>query len=108
MLLHLVDGTEEDVAASYRTVRGELVAYGHGLEDKNEIVALTKVDALTEAERVEKAQALGRAAGKVPFLVSAPTGEGVDQVVIALLKTIDQDVEAEAAALNTQPPEWRP
>ena len=108
VLLHLVDGTEEDVAASYRTVRGELVAYGHGLEDKNEIVALTKVDALTEAERVEKAQALGRAAGKVPFLVSAPTGEGVDQVVIALLKTIDQDVEAEAAALNTQPPEWRP
>lgn len=108
VLLHLVDGTEEDVAASYRTVRGELVAYGHGLEDKNEIVALTKVDALTEAERAEKAQALGRAAGKVPFLVSAPTGEGVDQVVIALLKTIDQDMEAEAAALNTQPPEWRP
>ncbi|MGX1306972.1 GTP-binding protein [Amorphus suaedae] len=108
VLLHLVDGTEEDVAASYRTVRTELVAYGNGLEDKDEIVALTKVDALTEAERQEKAQALGRAAGKVPFLVSAPTGEGVDQVVIALLKTIDRDLEAEAAALNTQPAEWRP
>ncbi|MGX1101072.1 GTPase ObgE [Amorphus sp. MBR-141] len=108
VLLHLVDGTEEDVAASYRTVRGELVAYGNGLEDKDEIVALTKVDALSEEERRDKAQALGRECGKVPFLVSAPTGEGVDEVVIALLKTIDRDLEAEAAALNTEPPEWRP
>src|SRR6478736_3657889 len=47
VLLHLVDGTGEDPAGAYQTVRNELEAYGHGLEDKPEIVALTKADALT-------------------------------------------------------------
>src|SRR6059058_5297556 len=47
VLLHLVDGTEEDPAAAYRTVRHELDAYGHGLADKPEILALTKSDALS-------------------------------------------------------------
>ena len=32
VLLHLVDGTSEDPAAAYKTVRGELDAYGHGLD----------------------------------------------------------------------------
>ena len=34
LLLHLVDGTAEDVIADYRTVRRELAAYGQGLADK--------------------------------------------------------------------------
>ncbi len=47
MLLHLVDGTGEHAGEPTRTVRAELEAYGQGLEDKHEIVALTKIDALT-------------------------------------------------------------
>src|SRR5438445_3601929 len=46
VLLHLVDGLNEDAGAAYRAVRHELEAYGHGLLDKPEIVALTKADAL--------------------------------------------------------------
>ncbi len=46
VLVHLVDGTQEDVAGAYRTVRAELEAYGEGLEDKFELVALNKADAL--------------------------------------------------------------
>src|SRR6202008_5149507 len=46
VLLHLVDGLSEDAGHAYRTVRGELEAYGHGLADKPEILALTKSDAL--------------------------------------------------------------
>src|SRR5918992_1715238 len=49
-LLHLVDGTSEDVGAAYKTVRRELEAYGHGLAQKPEIVALSKADALTAEE----------------------------------------------------------
>src|SRR5881227_3269313 len=45
VLLHLVDGTIEDAGIAYKTVRAELEAYGQGLEDKHEIVALTKIDA---------------------------------------------------------------
>ena len=53
-LLHLVDGTEDDVAGAYRTVRGELDAYGGALVDKTEIVALNKIDALTDDEIAAK------------------------------------------------------
>ena len=47
VLLHLVDGTGEHAGEAYKTVRAELYAYGHGLVDKLEIVALNKADALT-------------------------------------------------------------
>ena len=46
-LLHLVDGTQDDVVGAYRTVRGELKAYGGNLARKKEIVALNKTDAMT-------------------------------------------------------------
>ena len=58
VLLHLVDGTGEHAGEAYKTVRAELDAYGDGLADKPEIVALNKADALTP----EAAQAAGRAA----------------------------------------------
>ena len=58
VLLHLIDGTGEDAGADYKTVRAELEAYGHGLTDKPEIVALSKIDALTpEAIKAQTAQA---------------------------------------------------
>ena len=40
MLIHLVDGTQADVADAYRQVRHELKAYGAGLDEKPEIIAL--------------------------------------------------------------------
>ena len=46
VLIHLVDATQEDVAGAWRTVRGELEAYGEGLAEKPELVALNKIDAL--------------------------------------------------------------
>src|SRR5579864_7483215 len=53
-LLHLVDGTQDDVAAAYKTVRGELKAYGGNLVRKKEIVALNKTDAMTEEDIDDK------------------------------------------------------
>ena len=46
VILHLVDGTLDDVAGAYRAIRDELAAYGHGLAEKPEIVGLNKIDAL--------------------------------------------------------------
>ncbi|MFN3867653.1 MAG: GTPase ObgE [Hyphomicrobiaceae bacterium] len=90
VLLHLVDGTQDDVAAAYRTVRRELKAYGGGIETKKEIVALTKIDALDEAEREEKAAALQKAARKKPLLLSAVSREGLDAALYALVREIDR------------------
>jgi GTP-binding protein len=97
VLLHLVDGTEEDVAASYRIVREELKQYGAGLADKPEIVALNKVDALTDDDIKKKRAALRKVAKRPVALVSGAAGKGVPELLRALLKEIDAAVEAERA-----------
>lgn len=87
VLLHLVSGQEEDVAKAYRTVVNELDAYGHGLTDKPEILALSQIDTLDEDERAEKLQELAAASGKTPMMLSAATGEGM-QAALRALRTI--------------------
>jgi GTP-binding protein len=88
VLLHLVDGTEEDVAASYKTVRRELKAYGGGLGGKKELVALNKVDALDEDTRAEKAAALAKATRKKVHLLSGVSGEGREAMLRAVAKIV--------------------
>ncbi|MFN0042688.1 MAG: GTPase ObgE [Alphaproteobacteria bacterium] len=94
VLLHLVDGTAEDVVAAYRTIRRELRAYGHGLERKTEILALNKCDALSPAEIKRKCAALARAARKTPLALSGATGKGVTQALDALLATVRKKAKA--------------
>jgi GTP-binding protein len=89
VLLHLVDGTVEDAGEAYRTVRGELEAYGQGLADKPEIVALSKVDAMTPEAIKAQAAKLKKACKKAPLLLSSASREGVTEVLRALLKVID-------------------
>jgi GTPase len=90
VLLHLVDGTQPDVAAAYRTVRAELAGYGHGLVEKPEVVALNKADAMTPQARTSRLKALERAAGRPVMLISGATGEGVPAALRALADTIAQ------------------
>jgi len=109
VLIHLVDGTQEDVAGAWRTVREELDAYGEGLGDKREILALNKIDALTPELRKEKVKALKKAAGTTPMLVSGVSGEGVSEVLRAALKQIRAGRVQEAEDNQTPEPEvWRP
>jgi GTP-binding protein len=68
-------------SAAWRTIRGELEAYGEGLADRPEILALNKVDALDADERKAKAKALKKAAGVAPHLISGVSGEGVQDVL---------------------------
>ncbi len=100
VLLHLVDGTEEDVATSYRVIRGELAQYGAGLAQKPEIVALNKIDALSEADIKTRRAALRKASKRPVMLVSGVTGKGVPELLRALLKTIDEATAAEAEAAD--------
>ncbi len=81
VLLHLVDGTQEDVAGAWRTVRGELAAYGGGLAEKPEITALNKADALSQTLRAERTAALEAATGGPVAVVSGASGEGLDGVL---------------------------
>jgi GTP-binding protein len=83
VILHLIDGTLDDVAATYRTIREELAAYGHGLVSKPEIVGLNKTDALDAEAVAAKLHRLRRAAGRNATVLplAAATGNGVPEVV---------------------------
>ncbi len=91
VILHLIDGTGDDVVAAYKTIRGELAGYGHGLTEKPEIVGLNKIDAIDSDEVKKKLRALGRAAGRGATVLplSGVSGEGVPEVIAALLRAIE-------------------
>jgi GTPase len=107
VLLHLIDGTGEHAGRDYRTVRRELAAYGHGLADKPEIVALSKADALDDATLKEQTARLKRAAKNTPLILSSASGRGVDEALRALLKVIDATKTVEAPEA-VEAAEWRP
>ena len=88
VLLHLVDGTDPDPAESWRVIRGELSAYGGGLDEKPEVLALNKCDALTSDEIKERIAALERVSGAKVFPLSGVSGIGLKPVLGALLQHI--------------------
>jgi GTPase len=88
VILHLVDGTESEIARAYRTIRGELEAYGHGLAAKPEIVALNKIDAIPKSALSRKRAALKKASGAEVYLLSGVSGEGVPEVLRALARAV--------------------
>ncbi len=94
VLLHLIDGTEEDIAGAYRTVRDEIIAYGVCLEEKTEIVALNKCDALDEEAISEKKAALAEAASTRDVMtISGVTGDGVQDALRRLNRVIKSERE---------------
>jgi GTP-binding protein len=109
VLLHLVDATGEDPVGAYRTIRSELAAYGAGLDEKPEVVALSKADAL-EPERLAKLKAkLAKAAGVAPIVLSAVSGEGVEAALRMLAREIAAAAQPDpnrVPAAEEEP--WRP
>ncbi|MDR3424559.1 MAG: GTPase ObgE [Alphaproteobacteria bacterium] len=81
VLLHLIDGTDENVTANYQTIRDELKAYGGGLSRKAEIIALNKCDALDEAEIKRKIKALKTVTRKPIHVISSVAHTGVTEVL---------------------------
>ncbi|HKH96606.1 MAG TPA: GTPase ObgE, partial [Beijerinckiaceae bacterium] len=108
VLLHLVEGTSEHAGKAYKIVRGELEAYGHGLAEKPEIVALSKADALDPDTLKEQVARLKRAAKRAPLVLSSASGQGVQEALRALLAVIDAERTGTSAVATGQPAEWRP
>jgi len=106
VLLHLVDATGEHAGRDYKTVRTEIEAYGNGLDDKPEIVALSKADAVDPESLKKQMQRLKRAAGRAPLTLSSAAGRGVPEVLRALLAVVDVARTEEAEPEEAQP--WQP
>ena len=90
VLLHLIDGSQDDPGEAYRVVREELTAYGADLENKIEILALNKIDTLNEELIADQARQLEEAAGHKPYLISGATGAGVQQVLGTLFEAMQE------------------
>ncbi len=89
VLLHLVDATQDDPVGAWRTVRDELIAHGHGLAAKPEMLALSKIDALDEDTLAEKTAALEEASGRTPLVLSAVSGKGLAAVLHQMADHVD-------------------
>ncbi len=116
VLLHLIDASGEHAGRDYKTVRHELAAYGAGLDEKPEIIALSKTDAVDAEHLKKQRERLKRAIASAgpavegprpaPLLVSAATGEGVTQSLRALLEVIEAARRVERAPAEAAP--WQP
>lgn len=89
-LLHLIDGTQDDVVTAYKTIRKELKEYSKELYAKDEIIALNKCDALTPEEIKSKSAALKKASKKKIWQISGATGEGVKPLLREMLRVIEE------------------
>ena len=105
-ILHLIDGTGDNIAKTYKTIRAELEAYGHGLDEKPEIVALNKVDAIPERDLAKKRAALEKACGHKVHVISGVSGEGINTVLRAMAREISRRraVRAEEAQYGRPAP----
>jgi GTP-binding protein len=101
VLLHLVDAAGEDPLEAWRIVRGEISVYGAGLEDKPEIVALSRCDLVEPKQLAKLAARVEREIGAKPFPISAPIGEGIEPLLDLIVQLVgteqavaDQDAKA--------------
>jgi GTP-binding protein len=116
VLIHLIDGTQEHLGETWSTIRAELAAYGEGLEDKRELVALNKIDALTPQARDAAADELQAACGHPVYRVSGVSGEGVTELLRAAFAEVQARRAEEGLAPRTDDidqgagptGEWRP
>ena len=108
ILLHLIDGTSEDVVGDCETILTELEAYSDALYDKPRVTVLNKIDALSDEEITEKREALQKALGGKVMLMSGVAKTGVTEVLRVLRAGID-DSNLRQKKLDAKEDEaWRP
>lgn len=91
VLLHLIDCTQNNIINAYETIRGELKGYGHGLTEKPEIIALNKSDALGDELAQDQAESLRKHLNKDVRVISAVSGEGIQDILYGLAKIINNE-----------------
>lgn len=92
LLLHLVDPVshERDPIEGIDAIRHELAEYGHGLEDKHEILVVTKADASPNAETVDRLTERAQRLGLDLILISSVSGEGLPELIRMVLERLDR------------------
>ena len=96
LLLHLVDGTAEDPIANYQTIQEELEAYGRGLPERPQIIAISKMDAVTSDINVDAIASELRARSNAPiFQISAVSRQGLEPLLQEVWRMLEARKEVE-------------
>ena len=90
-LLHLIDGSDENVVQAYKTIRNEVEKYGDKLANKQEVVVINKIDALIPEIITEMKKELKQVTDSTILTMSGVTGENIETVLRKLHKMIKQD-----------------
>ncbi|MBP3615532.1 MAG: GTPase ObgE [Alphaproteobacteria bacterium] len=90
IILHLIDGTQEDVVGAYKSIEKELKNYGEILEKKPEIVVLNKIDSISEDEVKEKVKALKKASKKDVIAISGVAMLGLDDLKKKIFEVLNK------------------
>jgi GTP-binding protein len=102
VLLHLIDCTQDDIIEAYKTIRNELREYGEGLDKKEEIIAINKVDALGPELAEDQAKQLEQAVGKTVHKISAVSGEGAKEILFELARIIYAQKGTESSEIEEE------
>jgi len=94
VLVHLIDGTLDDVAGAYQTVCREVEAYGGGLAEKPKLVVLNKADSLSDKDKAEKQELLALASGAEVAVISGISGDGLQTLMAVLFGVIGRQMES--------------
>lgn len=109
VLIHLIDGTQDDVKRAYQSIRYELAAYDPRLAEKPEIVVLNKIDSIPPDELKEKVKILKKLSKQDVLQVSAVTGKGTDMVLYGVIDILDAEKAARLEAVRRKiEPNWAP
>ncbi|MFD1766718.1 GTPase ObgE [Sphingorhabdus buctiana] len=108
ILIHLIDATGDDPVEAWHTVCDELAAYGAGLDEKPQIVALNKGDLLDEELMADIAQQLEAAGAKEVIPISGATGEGVDRVLDRVIAELPEKSSVETSRGDDEEGGWSP
>ncbi len=102
VLIHLIDGMQENIGEAYKTIRAELKAYNPLLAKKSEIIVLNKIDAMDEKLQAEQIQELRQHTRKKIWLVSAVSGQGMKPLLRQISQIIVKDKQ-QRNSLENQP-----
>lgn len=107
ILIHLIAADGDDPIEAWRIVRGELDSYGAGLDEKSEIIALSKADLLDENQRAKLVKALEKETGAHVFPISAPIDEGMEPLLDAVIERLG-DAAREESVVSKDERFWSP
>ena len=104
LLLHLIDGTSEDIIGDYQTIQQELKTYGRGLGERPQILAVNKIDAVDQesGDLAVLAQQLQQLSTAPVYLISAVARHGLEPMLQEIWRSLEQINSEEADISHEQ------